>query len=42
LEFSGIQPVRVHSFGPVRTADAALRQRWLERARRLGLGAQRI
>ena len=42
LEFSGIRPVRVQSFGPVRTADAARRQRWLERARRLGEEAQRI
>ena len=42
LEFSGIRPVLVQSFGPVRTADAARRQRWLERARRLGEEAQRI
>lgn len=37
LEFSGIRPVRVHSFGPVRGADSARRARWLDRARALGL-----
>lgn len=37
LEFSGIQPVRVHGFGPVRGADSARRARWLARARALGL-----
>lgn len=36
LEFSGIRPVRVHGFGPVRSADAALRTRWLQRAAALG------
>lgn len=37
LEFSGIQPVRVHGFGPVRGADSARRARWLARVRALGL-----
>jgi len=37
LEFSGIRPVRVHSFGPVRGADAARRARWLDQAHALGL-----
>jgi putative NADPH-quinone reductase len=37
LEFSGIRPVRVHGFGPVRGADSARRARWLDRARALGL-----
>lgn len=36
LEFSGIRPVRIHSFGPVLGADAARRQRWLEQALALG------
>lgn len=36
LEFCGISPVRVHNFGPVRTADAAQRSRWLARASQLG------
>lgn len=36
LEFCGIRPVRVHSFGPVRTADAARRARWLAQVGRLG------
>lgn len=36
LEFSGIRPVRTHSFGPVISADAARRQRWLDQAVALG------
>nr|WP_234642286.1 NAD(P)H-dependent oxidoreductase [Delftia tsuruhatensis] len=36
LEFSGVRPVRIHSFGPVLGADAARLQRWLERAGSLG------
>lgn len=36
LEFSGIQPVRVHGFGPVRGADSARRARWLAQARAYG------
>lgn len=43
LQFSGIRPVRIHSIGPVRSADAARRARWLQQARALGLrrGARR-
>jgi putative NADPH-quinone reductase len=37
LEFCGISPVRVHNFGPVRTADAAQRSRWLAHVVRLGM-----
>jgi hypothetical protein len=36
LEFSGIRPVRIHSFGPVLGADAARLQQWLEKALALG------
>lgn len=36
LEFSGIRPVRVHVFGPVRGASAAHRARWLTQARAHG------
>lgn len=36
LEFSGIRPVRVRGFGPVRGADAARRARWLAQARAHG------
>lgn len=34
LEFCGIRPVRIHSFGPVRTATAQRRARWLAQVRR--------
>ena len=36
LEFSGIRPVRVHSFGPVRSASAARRAHWLQQAQHWG------
>lgn len=36
LEFSGIRPVRIHSFGPVLGADAARCQQWLEQAQAAG------
>ena len=36
LEFCGIRPVRVHSFGPVRTASAERLAQWVEKARHLG------
>lgn len=36
LQFSGVNPVTVHSIGPVRTADVATRARWLDQALRLG------
>lgn len=39
LEFSGIRPVRVHGFGPVHSADAPRKQRWLVHARQLGTRA---
>lgn len=32
LEFSGIKPVKISSFGPVRGSDPARRQRWLAKA----------
>lgn len=41
LEFCGITPVRVHSFGPVRTASAQRRAAWIDQARRLGERAAR-
>lgn len=40
LEFAGIKPVRISSFGPVRQADEKRRQLWLDRAE--ALGRQRI
>ncbi|MDP4077413.1 NAD(P)H-dependent oxidoreductase [Acidovorax sp. A1169] len=36
LEFCGIRPVKVHSFGPVRTADAKRLGTWVAQARALG------
>ncbi|MNY68035.1 hypothetical protein D3C86_2057340 [compost metagenome] len=36
LEFCGIRPVKVHSFGPVRTADAKRLGAWVAQARALG------
>lgn len=36
LEFCGIQPVRVHSFGPVRSASAERLAQWVDQARQLG------
>jgi hypothetical protein len=33
LEFSGIRPVQVHSFGPVVKSSAAKRAAWIERTR---------
>jgi len=38
LEFCGIRPVRVHSFGPVRSASTARLAQWVDAAR--GLGAR--
>lgn len=37
LEFCGIRPVQVHSFGPVRSASADRLALWVEKARQLGL-----
>ena len=34
LEFCGIKPVRITSFGPVRFASARRREQWLEKVRR--------
>lgn len=34
LGFTGIKPVRVHSFGPVKTANAVRREKWLMQVRR--------
>ena len=39
LEFSGIRPVRVHSFGPVIKSSEATRAEWLQRASTLGYRA---
>ena len=36
LEFCGIRPVRVHSFGPVRSASTERLAQWVEKARQLG------
>lgn len=36
LEFSGILPVRISSFGPIRDSTAERRARWLERAYQQG------
>ena len=36
LEFSGIQPVRVHSFGPVIKSSDAVRADWIKRVHMLG------
>lgn len=41
LEFSGIQPVRVHSFGPVVKSSEAVRADWIRRVRVLGAHAGR-
>ena len=37
LEFCGIRPVRVHSFGPVRSASRERLAQWVEAARQLGV-----
>lgn len=39
LEFSGIKPVRISSFGPVQGASAGQRGRWLDQARGYGRSA---
>lgn len=39
LEFSGIRPVRVHSFGPVVNSSDAARAGWIRRACKLGARA---
>jgi len=36
LEFSGVKPVHIASFGPVKTSSDARRARWLAAARQLG------
>lgn len=36
LEFCGIRPVKVHSFGPVRSASPAQLAQWVDQARTLG------
>ncbi|MDH4428257.1 MAG: NAD(P)H-dependent oxidoreductase [Acidovorax sp.] len=36
LEFCGIRPVRIHSFGPVRSASADRLAQWVDKARQLG------
>lgn len=37
LEFCGVRPVHIHSFGPVRQSSDAKRQAWLQQAAQLGL-----
>lgn len=39
LEFSGIRPVRVHSFGPVIKSSEATRAKWIKRVSVLGCRA---
>jgi hypothetical protein len=36
LEFSGIKPVTISNFGPVKTSDLQRRERWLEQATQFG------
>lgn len=36
LEFSGIKPVAITSFGPIRGSSLQKRQRWLEQAKKYG------
>ena len=36
LEFCGVRPVRVHSFGPVRSANTERLALWVNKARQLG------
>lgn len=37
LEFSGVKPVRISEFGPVRGSQAKQRDQWLAKAHQLGL-----
>jgi len=39
LEFCGIKPVKLSTFGPVKNASAATREQWLNQARSLGVRA---
>jgi len=36
LGFSGVKPVRIARFGPVRGSTASTREKWLTRAHTLG------
>ena len=36
LEFSGIQPVKIKSFGPIKSSDENKRKKWLEEVELLG------
>jgi NAD(P)H dehydrogenase (quinone) len=36
LEFSGIKPVKITSFGPIKSSDADRRNRWLQEVESLG------
>jgi putative NADPH-quinone reductase len=36
LEFSGIKPVAISNFGPVKSSDVRRRERWLEQATQFG------
>ncbi len=36
LEFCGIKPVRISSFGPVKSSDEKIRAKWLEKAEKFG------
>ena len=39
LEFSGIKPVTISSFGPIKGSDQQQRQKWLAQARKYGTDA---
>jgi putative NADPH-quinone reductase len=39
LEFSGIKPVTISSFGPIKGSDQRQRQKWLAQARKYGTDA---
>jgi putative NADPH-quinone reductase len=36
LEFSGVKPVKIKSFSPIKSSDATKRKQWLEEAEQLG------
>lgn len=38
LEFSGIKPVRITSFGPIKLSDEKKRQNWINKVEQLGQG----
>jgi putative NADPH-quinone reductase len=36
LEFSGIKPVNIETFGPIKSSDDKKRKQWLKEAEELG------